>query len=201
MTIILSDNLKPANTLSNTGTLELKTGASPSQDGTSFGQFMYEMFQIQHESPQAIAASEMGTAEPKGQEVADLLALDSTVVISYTQAWPPLKAMTLGPHLNVLTPETSAPDAQSLEAFARAQGLDEQAVNWLFGAGVEHSMSVAVDAPALEPAPALAPVLTPTSTEAAMPTHLAAFGKVNLNPIGSPCLFSRRPRPDSHEGN
>ena len=148
MTIILSDNLKPANTLSNTGTLELKTGASPSQDGTSFGQFMSEMFQIQHESPQAIAASEMGTAEPKGQEVADLLALDSTVVISYTQAWPPLKAMTLGPHLNVLTPETSAPDAQSLEAFARAQGLDEQAVNWLFGAGVEHSMSVAVDAPA-----------------------------------------------------
>ena len=192
MTIILSDNLKPANTLSNTGTLELKTGASPSQDGTSFGQFMSEMFQIQHESPQAIAASEMGTAEPKGQEVADLLALDSTVVISYTQAWPPLKAMTLGPHLNVLTPETSAPDAQSLEAFARAQGLDEQAVNWLFGAGVEHSMSVAVDAPALdpalEPAPALTPVIAPTSTEAAMPTHLAAFGKVNLNPIGSPAF-------------
>jgi hypothetical protein len=192
MTIILSDNLKPANTLSNTGTLELKTGASPSQDGTNFGQFMSEMFQIQLDSPQAIAASEMGTAEPKGQEVADLLALDSTVVISYTQAWPPLKAMTLGPHLNVLTPETSAPDAQSLEAFARAQGLDEQAVNWLFGAGVEHSMSVAVDAPALdpalEPAPALTPVLAPTSTEAAMPTHLAAFGKVNLNPIGSPAI-------------
>jgi flagellar hook-length control protein FliK len=44
-----------------------------------------------------------------------------------------LKAVTLGPHLSVITPETSPPDSQSLEAFARSQGLDENAVHWLFG--------------------------------------------------------------------
>lgn len=137
MTTILSDNLNPANAPSNTGTLVPKNGISPLQDGTSFGQFMSEMFQIQLDSPQEVVASEMGTAEPKGQEVADPLALENTVAISYIHAWPPLKAMTLGPHLNVLTPETSAPDAQSLEAFARAQGLDEKAVHWLFNGGGE----------------------------------------------------------------
>ena len=49
-----------------------------------------------------------------------------------TQAGP-LKAVTLGPNLSVITPETAPPDSQSLEAFARAQGLDDTAVNWLFG--------------------------------------------------------------------
>jgi flagellar hook-length control protein FliK len=46
--------------------------------------------------------------------------------------------VTLGPHLNAITPDTSGPDAQSLEAFARAQGLDEQAVHWLFGGATGH---------------------------------------------------------------
>ncbi|WP_233249353.1 flagellar hook-length control protein FliK [Limnohabitans sp. Hippo3] len=44
-----------------------------------------------------------------------------------------LKAVHLGPHLKVITAETTAPDEQSLEAFARSQGLDETAVQWLMG--------------------------------------------------------------------
>lgn len=48
-----------------------------------------------------------------------------------------LKAVNLGPTLNVITPEQSAPDAQSLEAFARSQGLDEKAVQWLMGKPVD----------------------------------------------------------------
>lgn len=44
-----------------------------------------------------------------------------------------LKAVHLGPRLNVITAESAAPDAQSLEAFARSQGLDETAVQWLMG--------------------------------------------------------------------
>jgi len=44
-----------------------------------------------------------------------------------------LQAITLGPHLNVITPTNAAPSEQSLEAFARSQGLDEKAVKWLMG--------------------------------------------------------------------
>ena len=44
-----------------------------------------------------------------------------------------LKAVNLGPYLNVITSEATVPDEQSLEAFARSQGLDETAVQWLMG--------------------------------------------------------------------
>ncbi|MBP8148344.1 MAG: flagellar hook-length control protein FliK [Limnohabitans sp.] len=44
-----------------------------------------------------------------------------------------LKAVTLGPNLNVITPENAVPNEQSLEAFARSQGLGEKAVQWLMG--------------------------------------------------------------------
>lgn len=44
-----------------------------------------------------------------------------------------LKAVHLGPHMNVITSEAAVPDEQSLEAFARSQGLDETAVQWLMG--------------------------------------------------------------------
>ena len=63
-----------------------------------------------------------------------------------TQAWTPslnleghdfLKTVILGPHLNAITPETTAPNEESLEAFARSQGLDETAVQWLMGSPVQ----------------------------------------------------------------
>jgi flagellar hook-length control protein FliK len=44
-----------------------------------------------------------------------------------------LKAVNLGPYMNVITSEATVPDEQSLEAFARSQGLDETAVQWLMG--------------------------------------------------------------------
>jgi len=76
---------------------------------------------------------------PSGQEVA---------AVSEVQAgWPGsfggnlsaslgvdfLKAVHLGPNMNVITSEAAVPDEQSLEAFARSQGLDETAVQWLMG--------------------------------------------------------------------
>ena len=42
-----------------------------------------------------------------------------------------LTAIHLGPHLQVITPQTAAPEGQSLEVFARSQGLDEAALQWL----------------------------------------------------------------------
>jgi flagellar hook-length control protein FliK len=48
-----------------------------------------------------------------------------------------LKTVILGPHLNAITPENTAPNEESLEAFARSQGLDETAVQWLMGSPVQ----------------------------------------------------------------
>lgn len=139
MTISLSDNLSLASPGQNTGTLELKSESNTHHDGQSFGQFMSEMFQVQADGADATAQAPADLAQPQGQQIADPLAFVTAGTPLETLAWP-LKATTLGPHLNVITPDTTAPDTQSLEAFARAQGLDEQAVSWLFGASASGSM-------------------------------------------------------------
>jgi flagellar hook-length control protein FliK len=137
MTITLSDNLSQASAAPNTGTLDLKSDASPSPDGQSFGQFMSDLIQAQTESSTETADKETQLAEQPGQEIAVPFTLTGLAPVLGTSAAPltavTLKAVTLGPHLSVITPETSPPDSQSLEAFARSQGLDENAVHWLFG--------------------------------------------------------------------
>jgi flagellar hook-length control protein FliK len=132
MTITLSENLSQTSSNTNIGTLELKSESKPLADGQSFGQFMSEMFQLQTETSSATAQDKSALAELQGQEIAAPLTLAEQAAALDTQTWS-LKAVTLGPHLSVITPETSPPDTQSLEAFARSQGLDENAVNWLFG--------------------------------------------------------------------
>jgi flagellar hook-length control protein FliK len=65
------------------------------------------------------------------QALADMLNLTPGLVsVGETLA---LTAYHLGPHLQVITPQTAAPEGQSLEVFARAQGLDEAALQWLMG--------------------------------------------------------------------
>jgi hypothetical protein len=132
MNITLSDNLSQATANTNIGTLELKSEPNTHPDGQSFGQFMSEMFQLQAETPAATTQEEAELASLQGQEIAAPQTMAQLAAVLDTQAWP-LKAVTLGPNLSVITPETTPPDSQSLEAFARAQGLDETAVNWLFG--------------------------------------------------------------------
>ncbi len=132
MTITLIDNLSQSSSNPNIGTLELKYDQKAVPDGQSFGQFMSEIFQVQAEMPTATAQHKAELAELQGQEIAATLTLSEQAAVLETASWS-LKAVTLGPHLSVITPETSPPDSQSLEAFARAQGLDETAVNWLFG--------------------------------------------------------------------
>jgi flagellar hook-length control protein FliK len=132
MTITLIDNLSQSSSNPNIGTLEFKSDQKAVPDGRSFGQFMSEIFQVQPEMPTATAQHKAELAELQGQEIAATVTLSEQATVLETASWS-LKAVTLGPHLSVITPETSPPDSQSLEAFARAQGLDETAVNWLFG--------------------------------------------------------------------
>jgi flagellar hook-length control protein FliK len=74
-----------------------------------------------------LAPSEALTEEA----LADMLNLSpGLLTVSET---PVLTAVHLGPHLQVITPQTAAPEGQSLEVFARSQGLDEAALQWLMG--------------------------------------------------------------------
>ena len=149
MTITLNENRNQAITSQKEGTFDYKSDASHGPDGQRFGQLMSDMFQAQHESPADMAQKETQLAEHPGQEIAAPFALAGQATGLDATSIPfqavTLKAVTLGPHLSVITPETSPPDSQSLEAFARAQGLDEKAVHWLFGghAGTLHATTTA----------------------------------------------------------
>ena len=137
MTLTLSDNLSQASAAPNTGTLDFKSDASPSPDGQSFEQLMSDLIQAQPQSSAEIADKDPQLAEQPGQEIAAPFTLTGLAAVPGTPAAPltavTLKAVILGPHLSVITPETPPPDSQSLEAFARSQGLDEYAIHWLFG--------------------------------------------------------------------
>ena len=137
MTITFSDNLSQASAASNSGTFDFKSDVNPSPDGQSFGQLMSDLIQAQTESSAEIEDKETQLPENPGQQIAVPFTLTGLAPVLGTPAEPlkavTLKAVTLGPHLSVITPESSPPDSQSLEAFARAQGLDENAVHWLFG--------------------------------------------------------------------
>lgn len=172
MTMTLSDNLSLASTGANTGSLEFKTEANPIHDGLSFGQFMSEMLPVQTDSPAATDKAPSELTESLGQQIADPLAFAAPGAMLDTSAWP-LKAVNLGPHLNVITANTKAPDTQSLEAFARAQGLDEQAVSWLFGG---NPSSVPNTPTSTAPAPAPAPIVNTVGDISAAGGFSAADG-------------------------
>jgi len=136
MTLTLSDTLNSATAAHGTGTdthtLGLNSETPATLEGPSFGQLLSDM----HAQPLESASPSPGemsdtTGLADGQQLADPMALASDS-LSASPALS-LKEINLGPNLSVITPETAAPDTQSLEAFARAQGLDEKAVTWLFG--------------------------------------------------------------------
>lgn len=137
MTINLSDNLSQTNVHPIKNSFELKSDINSTPDGKSFGHLMSDFFQSQTASPTEMDLKEKSLAEKPGQEIADPFKMEGQKGVFYAQAMPlqavALKAVTLGPHMSVITPETAPPDSQSLKAFARAQGLDENAINWLFG--------------------------------------------------------------------
>ena len=171
MTLTLSDTLNSATAAHGTGTdthtLGLNSEAPATLEGPSFGQLLSEM----HAQPLESASPSPGemsdtTGLADGQQLADPMAQASDTLRA-----PPalsLKEINLGPNLSVITPETAAPDTQSLEAFARAQGLDEKAVTWLFGKpdqATKTSMAVTPSA-----------IGHPTNP----PSHLATTAPANL---------------------
>lgn len=121
MTFALIDQPVRAASSPKSDSLELKNDKNTGSEASEFGQVMSNVMSQPHELAQSSVGQELADKLPTQPGLTTLLGGDL------------LKAVHLGPHLNVITSETAAPDEQSLEAFARSQGLDETAVQWLMG--------------------------------------------------------------------
>jgi len=101
----------------------------------------------------------------------DLLPTHERQKVAATKPSDPsgLKSETLGAQIEVITAQNAQPDADSLTAFARAQGLDESAVMALFGEKPSPDLPTA---PGLDGAAALSAALlnAQTTAPAALPT-------------------------------
>ena len=120
MTFALTDTTSRASSSAPNDFGPKNESAAP-RDSTEFGHVMSDVMGPLKETP----------STPFEQTLADGTAM--LPGFGTTFRGDPLKAVHLGPHLNVITADTTAPDEQSLEAFARSQGLDETAVQWLMG--------------------------------------------------------------------
>lgn len=78
------------------------------------------------------AAAAGGSGE-QGQEFAADGDADKKTAGLTADSDVPLTEIALGPGLHVITATQAIPDPGSLHEFARAQGLNEQAIRWLFG--------------------------------------------------------------------
>jgi flagellar hook-length control protein FliK len=147
MTITLGDKPSTLALTAHKTALEPSAEFSNTAQGQNFGQLMTDM-RLQH-----FVATSPDAAQPPtdGQQIADSMDVDADGLLGLQAE--SLKEMSLGPNLNVIIPRTAAPDSQSLEAFARAQGLDEKAVKWLFSTPAAASTALlAVGAEEAKPA-------------------------------------------------
>lgn len=72
----------------------------------------------------------------------------------------PLQTLALGPTLEVVTTPAATPDGDSLARFAKAQGLDDEVVAWLFGAPGQAPLGA-------WPVPGMPGAIAPTAAPAA----------------------------------
>lgn len=140
----------PSRTASSAKLEPSEPSPSPSTraENSEFGQIMSGVLQTRADAaPAAAAGQEMAaSADAAGTQLENL---------SAPLGCDALMAVHLGPHLNVITAQAPAPDEQSLEAFARSQGLDETAVQWLLGSSQAPQVNPAVAALSVTASPSL----------------------------------------------
>jgi flagellar hook-length control protein FliK len=83
-------------------------------------------------SGQKIARDATDVINPDGSPAMLALAMAPPVT---TAPQPNLTALVLSPNMTAITPSQSTPDVDSLVAFAKSQGLDEDVATWLVAAG------------------------------------------------------------------
>lgn len=135
---LIDSTTRPASTSVKEGIAGLQSSVSavPS-DGPSFAQIWSDFGGIITPIATPIATT---SSEQPGQELAASdPSLQALLEGSYALNAPnlplgvTLQSISLGPHLSAITSKTEAPDPLSLAAFARSQGLGDQAIQWLLG--------------------------------------------------------------------
>ena len=105
-----------------------------------------QFFSLTNQRSPLVGESSSATPLPKveggGAEFADLFKAQIQFQLRQEFAVPAadgveLQVVPLGPTINLITANTPLPDMSSLASFARAQGLDEEAVKTLFGQATE----------------------------------------------------------------
>ena len=104
-------------------------------DATQFFSLTNQISPVVGESLATVPSSKV---ESRGAEFADLFKAQIQLQVRQEFAAPvedqvELQVMPLGPTINLITSNTPLPDMFSLASFARAQGLDDEAVKTLFG--------------------------------------------------------------------
>lgn len=122
---------------------------TPGNSGELFGQLMAQAMQLQ--SSPGTVTGQAETAEASLQHTEHGLALDAVVATEELEVkkdeddlavalpdwlqpgWgiPGVQQIHVGPHTQAITAATTLPDASSITAFARQQGLDAEAIAWL----------------------------------------------------------------------
>ena len=125
-----------------------ETGAAPSGFGKLIGHALAQMG-----NKPAGAAAGADSAEqvpgPKadGEPKQDGASTDPGTAMPWMAGWQgviTVQQVSVGPNLKAITPSTPAPDDSSLAAFAKAQGLDVQAIAWLMSGRSDTPSTTAV---------------------------------------------------------
>ena len=115
---------------------------------------------------ETLSATPLAKVEGRGAEFADLFKAQIQFQMRQEFAVPvedrvELQVVPLGPTINLITANIPLPDMSSLASFARAQGLDEEAVKTLFGHATEEVEKKPVELLQLSVIPAAVPQFEP----------------------------------------
>ena len=168
MALNLLDSLSTTASAPEKNSFSLKNKDAPDGTVVDFSQLLGGMMGSAP-SKDLIASDESAEATTdkdaaSGQKVAtDLTLLDGSTLMLTAPTPPHLTALVLSPNMTAITPSQSSPDAGSLVAFAKSQGLDEDVAAWLVAAGktgtTAHADPQAQTGQIAEPATADAPEL------------------------------------------
>lgn len=134
---------------------------------------------------ETLSATPLAKVEGSGAEFADLFKAQIQFQVRQEFAVPiedrvELQVVPLGPTINLITANIPLPDMSSLAAFARAQGLDEEAVKTLFGHVTEEVEKKPDELLQLSVIPAVIPQFEPIYLGAvAVPLVLNAVEKLD----------------------
>lgn len=178
MALNLLDSLNSTAATPEKNPFSLKKKGEPEEGSTEFAQLLGgimnpEAIQNWRSAPNGAELTGL-QAGTDGQKMATDLALAQGQLATTVPATPSLTALVLSPNMTAITPSQAAPDAGSLVAFAKSQGLDEDVAAWLVaaGQGTETAPSASLSTPSAS-VPTTSASLTPLTAGLAAPEAAA----------------------------